>query len=49
VGDVDETRTQPSRPAGRKTLEECDVPGCAGLTVDLDDLWRQVDRVARRS
>jgi hypothetical protein len=24
-----------------------DVPGCPGLTVDLDDLWRQVDRLER--
>ena len=26
-----------------------DVPGCPGLLLDLDDLWRQVDRVERRS
>lgn len=25
------------------------IPGCPGLTLDLDDLWRQVDRVERRS
>ena len=26
-----------------------DVPGCPGSTIDLDDLWRQIDRVERRS
>jgi Uma2 family endonuclease len=25
------------------------IPGCPGLRLDLDDLWRQVDRVERRS
>jgi hypothetical protein len=22
------------------------IPGCAGLTLDLDELWRQIDRHA---